>query len=597
MAKTHSRTFVRDFDAPVEEVWNFLADTARFNEASGLPNHEIEEIPQDDGSVDYWGRARMGPFELVWQEKPVNWVSKQWFEHCRYFQKGPLKHLCAVLRLSETVGGCQVAYRIEATARGLFGEAILRTGFFRSARENFERQTRHLSDFLKGSLAMPFAYSPPAVTPELRARVDKLVQRLETSEPGQALGRRLADHVLSAQEIDLVQLRPLRLAREWQVPERQAVELCLEATRAGLLELRWDLLCPRCRVAKLVVGSLDQLPDGAHCGTCNIDYGRDFNSNVELSFHPAPGIRPLNTGEYCLFGPMSTPHIRAHVTLEPGESRSLEADLHHGPYRLRTLEPGPEADIEWQAGGFPEVVLSDQTVEAGPPAAPGLLSFSNRGSRRRTAVIEDREWVRDALTADRVTSLQAFRDLFSDQVLRPGDEVAVKRVALMFTDLRGSTALYRAIGDAAAYQLVRAHFALLAEKVRVHDGAIVKTIGDAVMAAFKRPADALEASLAIQSEVEAFNGQRPGSPILVKLGLHEGPCIAVTLNDRLDYFGSTVNMAARLQGQSLGGDIVLSQVMAEDPAVAALLAELEPLQETASLKGFDEAVAFLRLRS
>ena len=597
MTKTHSRTFVQDFDAPVEEVWTFLADTARFNEASGLPNHKIEEIPRDDGSVDYWGRARMGRFELVWQEKPVNWVSNQWFEHRRAFTKGPLKHLCAVLRLTESEGGCRAEYSIEASPRSLFGKAILRTGFFRSARENFERQARHLDDFLKGSLAMPFDYSPPAVTPEGRARVDKLVQRLEASEAGKALGRRLADYVLTAQETDLVQLRPLRLAREWQVPERQAVELCLEATRAGLLELRWDLLCPRCRVAKLVVGSLDQLPDGAHCGTCNIDYGRDFNSNVELSFHPAPGIRALNTGEYCLFGPMSTPHIRAHVTLEPGESRSLDADLKHGPYRLRTLEPGPETEVDWQSGGFPEVLLSDKAVESGSPAASGKLSFRNRGSRRRTAVIEDREWVRDALTADRVTSLQAFRDLFSDQVLRPGDEVAVKRIALMFTDLRGSTALYRDIGDAAAYQLVREHFALLADKVRVHDGAIVKTIGDAVMAAFKQPADALRASLVIQSEVEAFNDQRPGAPIRVKLGLHEGPCIAVTLNDRLDYFGSTVNMAARLQGQSLGGDIVLSQVMAEDPAVAGLLADLEPLRESAELKGFDEAVAFLRLKS
>ncbi len=596
MAKTHSRTFVWEFDAPPEEVWPFLADTARFNEAAGLPNHEIEETPQPDGSVDYRGRARMGPFELVWQEQPTNWVAEQWFEHCRSFERGPLARLCAVLRLVPTPEGCRAEYSVEAAAKGLLGEALLRRGILRSTGRTFARQAAHLGEFLKGREATPFDYEAAPVTEAVRARVDAIVGRLEETERGRAHGRRLADYVLGAQEVDLVQLRPLRLARLWGLSDRVAVELCLEATRSGLLELRWDLLCPRCRVAKLVVGSLDQLPEGAHCSTCNIDYGRDFSRNVELSFHPAPGIRPLNTGEYCLFGPMSTPHIRVHVTLAPGESRRLDAELAPGAYRLRTQEPGPELDLERPADGFPEIILEPEAVTAGAVTAPDQLVLSNRMPWRRTLVIEEREWVRDALTADRASSLQAFRDLFSDQVLRPGDEVAVKRVALMFSDLRGSTALYRGIGDARAYRLVREHFALLAAKVRDHDGAIVKTIGDAVMAAFIRPSDALTAALEIQREVEAFNAGRPETPIRVKLGLHEGPCIAVTLNDRLDYFGSTVNLAARLQGESRGGDIVLSQSMAEDPAIAELIRDLSPCEEQAALKGFDAPVGFLRLR-
>ena len=596
MAKSHSRTFVWEFDAPPEEVWPYLADTARFNEAAGLPNHAIEETPRPDGSVEFRGRARMGPFELVWREQPTNWVAEQWFEHCRIFERGPLARLCAVLRLTPTPEGCRAEYSVEASAKGLLGEGILRQGFFRSTARSFGHQAAHLGAFLEGRQATPFDYTAAPVTEAVHARVDAIVARLEETEHGRAHARRLADYVLGAQEVDLVQLRPLRLARLWGLSERVAVELCLEATRAGLLELRWDLLCPRCRVAKLVVGSLDQLPQGAHCSTCNIDYGRDFSRNVELSFHPAPGIRPLNTGEYCLFGPMSTPHIRVHVTLEPGESRRLDVKLAPGHYRLRTQEPGPELDLETPAEGFPEVVLAPEAITAGAAAPPGELVLSNRLPWRRTVVIEEREWVRDALTADRASSLQAFRDLFSDQVLRPGDEVAVKRVALMFTDLRGSTVLYRSIGDARAYRLVREHFALLAAKVRDHDGAIVKTIGDAVMAAFIRPADALAAALQIQREIEAFNAGRPETPIRVKLGLHEGPCIAVTLNDRLDYFGSTVNLAARLQGESQGGDIVLSRTMAGDPTVAALISDLSPCEEQAALKGFDTPVGFLRLR-
>ena len=162
-------------------------------------------------------------------------------------------------------------------------------------------------------------------------------------------------------------------------------------------------------------------------------------------------------------------------------------------------------------------------------------------------------------------SLQVFRDLFAEATLRPGDEAAVSQVALLFTDLRGSTALYERVGDAAAFNIVREHFALLAAIVRDHDGAVVKTIGDAVMASFGDPADAVKAALAMQAA-----HRRPRA--VLKLGIHVGPSVMVNLNDRLDYFGSTVNMAARLQGQSEGGDIVLSRAVADDPAVKPLLA-------------------------
>ena len=212
-----------------------------------------------------------------------------------------------------------------------------------------------------------------------------------------------------------------------------------------------------------------------------------------------------------------------------------------------------------------------EAVVAGAPAAPGELRLVSQARRPLTFVIEARSWVRDALTADRVNAMQAFRDLFSDQTLRPGDEVGIGRVALMFTDLQGSTALYERVGDAAAYRLVRDHFAFLVATVREHNGALVKTIGDAVMASFSDPADAVRAALAVQAQVAGFNREQGDQHIVIKVGLHCGPCIAVTMNDRLDYFGSVVNMAARLEGQSAGGDIVLSTETHADPAVQELL--------------------------
>jgi hypothetical protein len=91
---------------------------------------------------------------------------------------------------------------------------------------------------------------------------------------------KLAQHLLNAQEVDLNHIRPLALARDWAAEPRGVIELCLQAVRSGLLTMRWDLLCPRCRVPKAAVQALDQLPKGAHCATCNIDYDRDFSRNV-----------------------------------------------------------------------------------------------------------------------------------------------------------------------------------------------------------------------------------------------------------------------------------------------------------------------------
>jgi class 3 adenylate cyclase len=232
---------------------------------------------------------------------------------------------------------------------------------------------------------------------------------------------------------------------------------------------------------------------------------------------------------------------------------------------------------------------------SGPAAGPGRLALRNHGAVERTVVIERRQWEKDALTAHEATTLQSFRDLFAAESLRPGDDVEIEQVTLMFTDLKGSTALYDRIGDARAYGVVREHYALLGAAIRASDGAIVKTIGDAVMAAFAEPAAAVRAALAVQRGIAEFNAGSEAGPVIVKLGLHCGPCIAVTLNDRLDYFGSTVNLAARLQGQSHGGDIVMSEPLVADPTVAPFVAGLPLVAETAEVKGFREPVRFWRL--
>jgi class 3 adenylate cyclase len=271
-------------------------------------------------------------------------------------------------------------------------------------------------------------------------------------------------------------------------------------------------------------------------------------------------------------------------------------DLPAGRYRLRTQHPGTHVDVDHAGGAFPGLRVTATGVEAMAAGAAGQVDFLNDAGFEVAALVEDRTWTRDSLTAPEAVSLQAFRDLFAEATLRPGDEAAVGQVALLFSDLRGSTALYERVGDSRAYNIVREHFAFLAAIVREHEGAIVKTIGDAVMASFSDPANAVRAALAMQKRIVEFNRAHDDhNDLSIKLGVHCGSSIMVNLNERLDYFGSTVNMAARLQGQSEGGDIVLSRDVARDPAVQPLLAGHTAREESVRLKGFDAPVSFVRL--
>lgn len=609
-----TQEWVWHLPVPPEILWPLLSDTARFNEAAGTPRYTVTESPNADGSVRRLAQAEYKGIRVSWDEEPYEWIAGQCFQQHRQFRSGPLHYLAVRFVLAPENGGSRITYRLAAAPRGLLGQLLFLTGFLRKSGIAIEAMLRQAAEFAQQSRPLIFDYTPPPAPPGAAERLRSLTQALASSGYGHGLAEKLAHEIETAQEVDLVRIRPRRLAEAWQAPLRHVLELCLDATKRGMLSMSWNLLCPRCGGAKSQVSTLADLPHQAHCPSCNIVYDGDFARNVEIAFQPAPSLRPLAIGEFCMGGPHVSRHILVQQILDPGESRALDADLPPGEYRLRALVPGGETLLTHagDGSGFPTLLAmpaaddSGFTIEAGPPAAPGCLRLENRSPRRLTLVIEDRAWRRDAVTAHEVTTLQAFRDLLPNQVLRPGETVAIEHVTLLFTDLEGSTALYERIGDGAAYRMVRRHFAFLAEEVRACDGTLVKTIGDAVMAAFADPAQALRAAIGVQRGIHRFNSKfhaktaREGRPTLeavtLKMGLHAGRCIAVNLNDRLDYFGSTVNLAARLQGRSRGGEIVLSQGLSQDPAVRPLLDGIAQSAEVAELKGFDQPVPFLRLR-
>jgi class 3 adenylate cyclase len=246
---------------------------------------------------------------------------------------------------------------------------------------------------------------------------------------------------------------------------------------------------------------------------------------------------------------------------------------------------------------------SNETITLRP--GPLRISMENRGDKRVLPSV----WVaghtlhdllgkrRPFLTAKRLLTNQTFRDIYRTDTLDVDQRLKITSLTFLFTDLKGSTALYERVGDLAAYDLVRAHFDVLHEIVAAEAGAVVKTIGDAVMATFPTPDRALSAALRMREAMRRLNTERGSEDLLLKIGIHEGPCLAVTLNDRQDYFGQTVNIAARVQNLAVSHAIFATGRVVDDPQSARVLAEsgITPSAQRAALRGIAEEVSLYEL--
>jgi len=227
---------------------------------------------------------------------------------------------------------------------------------------------------------------------------------------------------------------------------------------------------------------------------------------------------------------------------------------------------------------------------------PLRVQFENRSDRRVLPAL----WIagdtlhtllghrKPFLTAKRLLTNQAFRDIYGTDTLDTNQRLKITSLTFLFTDLKGSTELYERVGDLAAFDLVRAHFGVLNEAVASEAGAVVKTIGDAVMATFPTPDRALAAALRMRAAMRKLN-----QDLVLKIGIHEGPCLAVVLNERQDYFGQTVNIAARVQGLAVSPAIFATQSVVGNPRSSALLEEsgLKPVAQRSALRGITNEMA------
>ena len=590
----------RHFAKPPAAIWPFVSNSARIVELAGMAPYRFEERVDGQGKVRRFARGKIGPFPVSFEEDFGEWQENRRFFEAREYRNGPMRRWEFGCELFAEGEGCRLLVTGMAEASGLLGFVGKRAGIFDTEFGKAMAAIERLIRESNGPALIPGWSAEDLVEPAARQRLDALAAELARDPASHGLVPNLVDFLRHAPMVVLRSIRPMALAALWSVPADHAVELFLAAARNGILAMGWDLLCPRCRGAKSRVSRLNELPKGAHCSSCNIDYERNFSRNVELTFHPEPWIRPLPDGELCLLGQGTVRHVKFQAEVAARSAKSFDLSLAPGPYRFRTVEAGAEADGEIGAdGAIPTLVARGSDILLEGASGSDVLAVRNESDRPLVFVVEDRNWAQDALTGERVIAMPAFRRLCPEQLLRPGDNAEIGWIAIMFTDLQGSTKLYDALGDATAYNLVRDHFAFLSDRVQRNHGFVVKTVGDAVMAAFSRPDDAVRAALAIQDDVASFNSARGGgksaTPIVLKLGLHAGSCVAVTTGEALDYFGSVVNTASRLEHQCRGGEVIISDALLADPEAREALAGRSVAEDSATLRGLNESARFVRV--
>jgi class 3 adenylate cyclase len=414
--------------------------------------------------------------------------------------------------------------------------------------------------------------------------------------------------------------------------EERALGAFLHAARLGLFDMSWNLLCPGCGGVLDANATLKTVRrDAYNCALCGAGYQPTLDEMVEVSFTVNPRVRRIaahdpealpiweyNRQMYWSSGidlPADDREFDAlvrrmvidAVALAPGEQRTLSATLPaefcivfdpvthaaqfidvrgepaREPQPLRMAfraQQAPTETVRLRPGPL-ELTLENHTAAR---ALPGLFIAGHDlhallGRRKRY------------LTAKQVLTNQTFRDIYRTDALDVDQRLSLTSLTFLFTDLKGSTEMYERVGDLAAFDLVKAHFRVLHEIVAAQSGAVVKTIGDAVMATFPTPERGLGAALGMRDAMRALNDAKGREDLTLKIGVHEGPCLAVTLNDRLDYFGQTVNIAARVQALAVSRSIFATQPVVEHPAAARLLSEtgLTPLAQECTLRGMAES--------
>ncbi|MBE7439780.1 MAG: adenylate/guanylate cyclase domain-containing protein [Spirochaetales bacterium] len=545
-----------DLEVSASELWPYVTDTSRINDLIGYPEMTFTER---DGQL--YGSSLWDGVAHEWLEVPWDFSYPYSMVCTRKYTRGVVSYYHAVYFAEDFFeeGACRVYIYLGWVLRT---ERVRKNfcAYFDQKEADYGRVLQQLQRNLSARLPDPRLKTPEriALTEDAKLRLEVIrahwIQkvgddRLETVD-------RMLTYIVSADDLDLYRIKLIPLAARWQMPPRDLLKVALFGVQAGALTMSWDVICPHCRGVREELSSLAALPSRGFCEICLIDFDTSGVNGLEIVFHVHPALRKVKKRWFCSAEPATRPHIKIQQTVEPRESRDLQSALETGQYRLRRkgesfmswLEVQPDAQtnrLEWRS--------SDQNPLNVVGPHPALI-LRNESSAPQTFIIEDIHWPLQALRPADLFNLQQFREIFPAESVSPDLFLEVGEQTILFTDVVNSTGFYLSRGDGEAFGVIRDHFQVLYQIADFFDGGVIKTIGDSAMMAFASPSRAFAAASRIAREFGNASAN-----IQLRLAMNTGPCIAVRLNSGIDYFGQTVNYAAKLLRAVEGGQVALSE--------------------------------------
>lgn len=590
-----------------DEAWQIISSTNALNRDMGLPRINYSEPSEKSGTILRRAEAEIAFMTLRWDEYPFEWVQPEWHGVIREFIGGPIYKIFAGVSLSGGENGAPTTVKVltYVSSRSLLTKPlalILAKMAVKRASNYFENVFRHAQA----------AFNITRVKKvESKADHQKLTTKmrdlLNDKRSRQDIAKVLESHLRHAPDDEVLMMQPYKLADAWGQDRIAVLKVFLSATKVGILELQWALTCPACKIPKQSSKSMSGIQSHFDCDFCDIKYESSLDDSLELRFSVHENIRKAQKGEFCIGSPAQFPHIISQIVVPPKASKNVLISGDYEHINIRRLRRKMQVTLKQPASGQSstnsvEVAIGTSYLQTSSQffdgKTPLSLSLKNNSEESALLSVEHDLSVNYAVTALKLMTIPQFMQDFANEVVANGTALSVKQICLLFTDIKGSTQTYELLGDAKAFSAIAKHFDFLYEVIARHDGAIVKTIGDAIMAVFIDPRQAIAAVVEFQERLPQLNLQnRFEFPLILKAGVHMGPAIAINANGISDFFGKTVNFAVRLQEASRGSDCVLSHAVTEELMTSGGLgSQAFTLQaEEIAAKGFAGTFAIQRM--
>jgi class 3 adenylate cyclase len=576
------------------QLWPYVSDTNRVFKKLGAPPVELTSLSRNTpkGSLDLTHNSLKS--YVTWQEEPFAWETPYRYSVRRRYKLGFLEDLQFFIECIPTDQGTKLIAKIWLTPTNIIFSYVIKVYIDYILKRRFGKYLIKVEEAVSKEVKPYEVSKPRKLVRGADRKLKKITAELIEHSKRKRIVSKLINLIRYAEDEDLERIHPYALAEYWGEKKFSVLNVFLNATKLDLLDFSWDVCCPTCKSPQNNFKKLKKARIHLYCEECESDYTMDFNRNMHLVFRPHPLIRKIPDKKYCFGGPGNKPHRVIQQKLNISDERYPQLRLEVGTYILRTHNHEGHLKLHVREDGTDNVniYITDEefkgqeiTISRNPN-----LSISNFSSKSTVCFIDKLNWKEEAIYASEVSSSIDFTQLFPNETLKETSKVKASEVTMLFTDLMNSTELYVKEGDESAIGRVMGHFKIIQQIVAEERGGIVKTIGDSVMAVFWEPVSALKA---VQRMQQIFsNSSAVGDAFKLKAGIHFGDCTTVNLNGRIDYFGTTVNIASRLVDSASEKEIMVSEAVFNHPDVQLYLDKnsdtffvKESLKE---LKGFDD---------